>query len=109
MEGFVEIEAEVSEDDPELLPSVRVLELPDGGNVDDDGDGNGADDGNNGDGDDNDDNDGGDDGDNGDGGDDDGDYNDNGNYDENRPQQITGQLVLKSSLVVDDRHAESYL
>ena len=35
MEGFVEIEAEVSEDDPELLPPVRVLELPDGGNGDD--------------------------------------------------------------------------
>ena len=51
----------------------------------------------------------GDDGNNGDGDDDDGDYNDNGNYDENRPQQITGQLVLKSSLVVDDRHAGSYL
>ena len=35
LEGFVEIEAEVSEDDPELLPPVRVLELPDGGNGDD--------------------------------------------------------------------------
>ena len=29
MEGFVEVEAEVGEDDPQLLPPVRVLKLPD--------------------------------------------------------------------------------
>ena len=28
LEGFVEVEAEVGEDDPQLLPPVRVLKLP---------------------------------------------------------------------------------
>lgn len=36
LEGFVEVEAEVSEDDPQLLPPVRVLKLPDGDDDDDD-------------------------------------------------------------------------
>ena len=71
LEGFVEVEAEVSEDDPQLLPPVRVLKLPD----DDDEDN-----------------------------DDFERYNDDDDYDK-RPEEITGQLVLKSSLVVDDRHA----
>merc|ERR550517_1458353 len=36
LEGFVEVEAEVSEDDPQLLPPVRVLKLPDGDDDDND-------------------------------------------------------------------------
>ena len=34
LEGFVEVEAEVGEDDPQLLPPVGVLELPDGNDGD---------------------------------------------------------------------------
>ena len=34
MEGFVEVEAEVGEDDPQLLPPVGVLKLPDGNDGD---------------------------------------------------------------------------
>ena len=38
MEGFVEVEAEVSEDDPQLLPPIWVLKLPDIDYGDDDHD-----------------------------------------------------------------------
>ena len=36
MEGFVEVEAEVGEDHPQLLPPVGVLELPEANDDDDD-------------------------------------------------------------------------
>ena len=76
LEGFVEVEAEVSEHDPQLLPPVGVLKLPDHHHDHTQRYYHGDDDGIE-------------------------------KYDdyEEEPEEIAGQLVLKSSLVIDDRHA----